>query len=545
MDSTHKVRTTLVFFIFCGLFCIGVINLYTLQIRQHTFFTDLGHQQYYVTQTSYPPRASIFDRNNMPLALNKETLSAFMLPRMVKEKTSLKRFLKKHFPEAHERLIKKPNAQFAYIKRKISAKEKKLIEQNGITDIHFLNEPSRFYPIEAAGILTGITNIDNKGLFGIELQQNELLTGNPTTTVLEKDARSGLFYFSKQKETKGNDGTPVNLTIDGNLQFLVQEELAETAQKFQSTQGAAVVMDPETGDILAMASYPSFNPNDPTIENQEATKSTAITESYEFGSVIKTFCALAALEEGLVTPDEEINCMGTKTAYVDGRKVNTVIPLGIATFTEVMKKSNNIGIAKIAKRLDTKLYDHYVRLGFGTKTGIPFPGEQSGFVMPPERWSKQSIISLSYGYEITNTLLQLARAFSIFANDGYLITPRLLMNQKVPAPQKIYSTETINTMRTILEEATSKQGTGKYAAVHGYTTMGKTSTTNLLDEYGHYDENKNTYGFAGIVEKNGYKRVIACFLKESKRHNLYASTVSAPLFERIAEKTLMHDKILT
>lgn len=545
MDSTRRTRTALVFFIFCSLFGIAALNLYTLQIKQHTFFTDLGHQQYYVTQTSYPPRASILDRNNIPLALNKETLSAFMLPRMAKEKGTLKRFLKKYFPEAHERLDKKPNAQFAYVKRKISAKEKKIIEQNGITDIHFINEPSRFYPIEAAGILTGVTNIDNKGLFGIELQMDKQLTGEPTTTVLEKDARSGHFYFSKQKETKGKDGKPVQLTIDGNLQFLVHETLQEAAHKFQSTQGAAIIMDPENGDILAIASYPSFNPNEPKIEDIEATKNTGITESYEFGSVIKTFCALAALEEGLVTPDEEIDCMNAKTAYVDGRRVNTVLSLGKATFTEIMKKSNNIGIAKVAKRLDTKLYDHYRRLGFGSKTGISFPGEQSGFVMPPERWSKQSIISLSYGYEITNTLLQLARAFSIFANDGHLVTPRLFMHEPSTTPTKIYSTETINTMRQILEEATSKQGTGKYAAVHGYTTMGKTSTTNLLDEHGHYDENKNTYGFAGVVEKGGYKRVIACFLKESKRNNLYASTVSAPLFEKIAEKTLMHDKILT
>ncbi|MFT6765683.1 MAG: cell division protein FtsI (penicillin-binding protein 3) [Alteromonas naphthalenivorans] len=544
MDSTHKARTALVFFLFCSLFCIGIINLYTLQIKQHTFFTDLGHQQYYVTQTSYPPRASILDRNKNPLALNKETLSAFMLPRMIKEKTGFKRFLKKNFPEAHERFIKKPNAQFAYIKRKISHKEKKLIEQSGITDIHFLNEPSRFYPIEAAGLLTGMTNIDNKGLFGIELILNEQLTGKPTTTVLEKDARSGHFYFSKQKETKGIDGAPVELTIDGNLQFLVQEELTQAAQKFGSTQGAAVVMDPETGDILAMASYPSFDPNDPIITSQAATKNTAVTESYEFGSVIKTFCALAALEEGLVTADEEIDCLNTKTAFLDGRQVNTVLSLGVATFTDIIKKSNNIGIAKVAKRLDTKIYDHYRRLGFGTKTNIPFPGEQSGFVMPPERWSKQSIISLSYGYEITNTLLQLARAFSVFANDGHLVTPRLLLSQEITEPQKIYSSESINTMRTILEEATSKQGTGKYAAVHGYTTMGKTSTTNLLED-GQYNEHKNTYGFAGIVEKGGYKRIIACFLKESKRHNLYASTVSAPLFEKIAERTLMHDKILT
>jgi cell division protein FtsI (penicillin-binding protein 3) len=544
MDKTHKIRTAFVFFLFCSLFSIGLLNLYALQIKQHTFFADLGNQQYYFTLTTYPPRASILDRQGIPLALNKETLSAFMLPRMVKEQTGLKRFLKKHFPEGHKRLLKNPKSQFAYIKRKLSAEEQKIIKENDIKDIHLLSEPSRFYPIEASGTLTGITNIDNKGLFGIELEFDKQLTGQPSTTILEKDARSGLFYFSKQTAKEGIAGKPVALTIDGNLQFLVQEELLDAIKRFDSTEGAAIVMNPESGEILAMASYPTFNPNDTTCLNQVSTKNTAVTEIYEFGSVLKTFCALAALEEGLVTPDEEIDCMNTKTAYLDGRRVNTVLTLGKASFTDIMKKSNNIGIAKVAKRLDTKLYDHYRKLGFGTKTNINFPGERGGFVMPPDQWSKQSIISLSYGYEITNTLLQLARAFSVFANDGHLVTPRLLLDQEVPEPQKIYSTESIDAMRQILEETTSKRGTAKYAAVHGYKTLGKTSTTNLLNE-GEYDPHKNMYGFAGIVEKDNYKRVIVCFLKESKRHNIYASTVSAPFFEKIAEKTLMHDKILT
>lgn len=544
MDKTHKIRTTVVFFIFCMLFVAALINLYSLQIKQHTFFVDLGNQQYYCTVTSYAPRANILDRNGTPLALNKETVSAFMMPRMVKDPTTLKQFLVKYFPEAHERFIKKPQAQFAYIKRKLSPAEQDCIKQHGITDIHLLSEPSRFYPVEASSIITGITNVDNKGLFGIELAFNDQLTGKPATTILEKDARSGLFYFSKKTSQEEIAGDPVKLTIDGNLQFLVHEELMEAVNKFGSSEGSAVVLDPENGDILAMASFPTFNPNDTNSFDMVSTKNTAITESYEFGSAIKTFCALAAIEEGVVTPDEQIDCMGAKTAYVEGRKINTTIAQGVVPFTEVIAKSNNIGIAKVAKRLDTKLYDHYCKLGFGTKTNIPFPGEQSGFVMPPERWSKQSIISLSYGYEITNTLLQLARAFSVFANDGRLVTPRLLLSQPVQAAPKIYSTESITAMRKILEETTSKQGTARHAAVHGYTTLGKTSTANLL-RGGEYDPNKNSYGFVGIVEKDGYKRVIACFLKESKEKDLYASTVAAPLFEKIAEKTLMHDKILT
>ena len=542
MQTLHKIRTASLFFIFCLLFGIALVNLYFLQIKQHSFFVDLAKQQYACTVTTFHPRASIIDRNGIPLALNKETTSAFIMPRAIKEKTKLLLFLEEHFPEAAERYKKNPHAHFSYIKRKLSSEEQELLEKSSLIDIHFLHEPSRYYPLESAGSLTGITDIDNKGLFGVELLCNEQLTGTPTTAQIEKDARSGKFYFSKTTQSEGAPGISLALTIDAHLQFLVHEELLTTLEKFQAQEGAALVMDPETGDLLALASYPSFDPNNP-ITFQDTTKNRAITESYEFGSLLKTFCALAALEEHVVEYDEYIDCLNSKSAYVDGRKVNNWEALGVVPFADVIKRSNNIGIAQIAKRLDTALYEHYLRLGFGTKTGVTFPGEQSGFVMPPERWSKQSIISLSYGYEITSTLLQIARAFCIFANDGHLIVPRLIKDKETPEPQKVYSTQSINLMRTILEETTSSQGTGKKAAIHGYTTLGKTSTTNLLKN-GEYDPTKNMYGFAGIIEKGDYKRVIACFVKEAQHQNLYASTVAAPLFEKIAERMLMHDKIL-
>src|SRR3989338_4757891 len=237
MDKAHKIKTSFIFLLFCSLFAGALVNLYILQIRQHIFFVDLGTQQYYCTITTYPPRASILDRYGSPLALNKETLSAFMMPHRIKDQTGLKDFLKKHFPEAHERLLKKPSSQFLYIKRKLSSTEQELIKQYNLKDIHLLSEPNRFYPIEASGIITGITDTDNKGLFGIELAFNDQLAGQPATTILEKDARSGLFYFSKQTKTEQVSGNPVQLTIDGNLQFLVQEELYTAAKRFDSTEG--------------------------------------------------------------------------------------------------------------------------------------------------------------------------------------------------------------------------------------------------------------------------------------------------------------------
>lgn len=543
MNKTAKLRTACIFFLFCSLFCITTIHLYGLQIRQHTFFTDLAQKQYLLTLTTYPPRALIFDRNGIPLALNKESVSAFIMPHKLKNKPALIDFLQIHYPTAVTRLEEKKQSYFMYIKRRLTKEEQQCIKDNNIEDIQFLTEPSRFYPNDAAAPVVGITNIDNEGIFGVELMFNTQLAGLPTTTILEKDARSGLFYFSKQITEEGTEGTPVTLTIDSDLQFLVQEELLKTINTYQAKQGGVVVMDPETGEILAMASYPTFDPNNCQSINIAQTKNIPLTECYEFGSGFKAFFALAVLDEKITTPDELINCHNAKTAYVEGRKVNTVHEAGIITFSEVIQESNNIGVAKIAKRCGPVLYDHYKKMGFDEKTTLEFPGEQPGFIMHPRNWSAQSVISLSYGYEVRTTLLRLATAFCLFVNDGHKIEPRLIATKrKKQEGKKIYRTEPINAMRTILQEA-SQKGTGKYANVKGYLTMGKTSTANLL-ENGQYNKNKNLYGFVGSVEKGSYKRVIACFLKESPRHNLYAATVAAPLFERIAEKMIVHDKAL-
>lgn len=544
LGTTSKIRSACIFFGFFSLFAIALIHLYKLQIKQHTFFAELAHRQYFLTVTSYLPRAVILDRNGLPLALNKESTSAFIMPHTVKDPVVLKTFLTQHFPHALEQWNAKPTAKFLYLKRGLSDQEIDHIKTAQIKDIHLLKEPNRFYPHQASASITGITNIDNKGLFGLEYLYNDSLAGKPAKVVLEKDARSGLFYFGKTIEQEADQGKPLQVSLDAHLQFLVSEELNDAVKMHDAAQAAALVMNPETGEILAIASYPTFDPTHLETLEQEKTKNTAITESYEFGSAFKALCALAALAEDAVTLDEPINCEGAKTAYVAGRKINTVIAGGVMPFLEVITSSNNIGIAKVAMRIDTKLYDHYKKLGFGTKTGIEFPGENKGSVNPPSNWSKHSIISLSYGYEVSSTLVQLARAFSIVSNGGYLVQPTLLKQDpsKKPTGSPIYSKELIEQLRTILQAATSTHATGAKAKVHGYTTLGKTSTANLL-ENGVYNKDKNIYAFVGSVEKGEYKRTIACFIKESHPLHKYASTVAAPLFERIAEKTLIHEKM--
>jgi len=518
--------------------------MYKIQILQHDFYSNVASQQYNVTITQHPPRGNIIDRTGKNyLAMNCDYISAFILPTQMTHTTETHSFLKQHFPSAYKRLQKNSTKHFLFIKRRLSTEEQQLITSSTPHDIFFLSEPGRYYPVSSAGSIVGLTSIDNKGLFGIELIYDHLLTGNPTICHLEKDARSGYYYFKKEMTTVGSTGKSIQLTIDANLQFLTQEIIRNSVEKFNASQGAAIIINPKTGEILAMISYPHFDPNNTHTASAQLCKNSIVSDAYELGSVMKVCVALAALEENVAIPEELIDCKDTTTTYIDGRKINTVKAHGIIPFADVIAFSNNIGIAIVAKRLGNKLYDHYKRLGFGTKTGIEFPGENSGFVNPPEKWSKQSIISLSYGYEISATILQLACAFCTIAT-GYQIKPTLLItNISTPSKQKRYSDLNREIIKNILER-TTLHGTARRAAIKGYRVMTKTGTANMLID-GKYNAEKNLFTCAGIIENNDYQRVIVTFVKQAEQKNMYAATVAVPLFEQIAECMLIHDKIIS
>ncbi|MDR3550116.1 MAG: penicillin-binding transpeptidase domain-containing protein, partial [Candidatus Babeliales bacterium] len=342
-------------------------------------------------------------------------------------------------------------------------------------------------------------------------------------------------------KVQGKPGTPITLTIDSDLQFIVTEELKAIMEQHDAKEGSALIINPKTGEILAMTNIPTFDPNNTDdLVNMEVTKNKIVTEAHELGSVIKACAALAALEDGAVTLDELIDCENKVTTYVDKRRINTVAQsvAGIIPFADVVAKSNNIGIAKVAKRLDTKIYDYYKKLGFGTKTGIPFPSEQKGLLMHPTQWSKQSIISLSYGYEISASLLQLARAFSIIANDGYDVKPKLIMDDAhidYTTSVPLFSLDSTQAIKEIMKK--------RHANVKGYTLMSKTGTANILVN-GKYDVTKNIFTCAGIVQKGDYQRVIVVFINQVAKKNVFAATIAAPLLEKLAKKLMIHDKMI-
>lgn len=546
MNKAYKLRAAFIFFLFCFLYAAIAFNLYRIQIKQNSFFSQLGKQQYDVTVSQFSTRGEIFDRTGkQPLAINNDCLSAFIVPKQLAEPEKTKAFLAQHYPQAYARLVAGKDKHFMYLQRRLKADQLAIITQANLPDIKILKERGRFYPVPAVGTVVGTTDIDNKGICGIELQYNKYLGGVPSVYSLEQEARSGHFYFKKETQKEGEAGKPLTLTIDSDLQFLITEELLETMTKWDAKEGAAIVMDPKTGQIFAMVTAPAFDPNDATHLDLAATKNKVATECYEFGSIAKAFTALAGLEEKLVTIDEKFDCKNSKTAYVGGRRVNTLTPHGILTFSEVIELSNNIGTAMVAIRLGPKLYNHFIKLGFGKKTSLQFPGEQAGFVNPPSRWSKQSVISMSYGYEITCSILQIARAFCLIARDGCPVEPKLILDEASKQEQKtekLYTQASIDLLKGILEK-TTQQGTTKRAGIQGYKIMSKSGTANLLVNK-QYSPSNNIYTCAGIVEKDAYQRVIVAFVREAKKPNAFAATIAAPLFGRIAEKTVIHDKIV-
>lgn len=543
MIQSFKLRSTIIFFMFTILYALVGINLYYIQIKHHEFYKKIARQQYHVTITQIPSRGPIFDRTGKNyLAMNKDYISAFILPNQLTESIKTKKLLKKYFPSALKRFDQNKDKHFMFIKRRLSLAEQEIIAQHKSPDIFLLAEPGRYYPLASASPLIGLTNIDNKGLLGIELIYNHLLAGKPTTCHLEKDARSGYYYFKKKTTVQGDIGQALQLTIDADLQFLIQEAVQQTVNKFNAKEAAVIIINPKNGEIVTMISYPYFDPNNTLKATPDLFKNKIITDAHELGSVMKVCAALAALEEGVVTTDELIDCKNTLTTQIDGRTINTPVAHGVIPFMDVIAFSNNIGIATVAKRLGTKLYDHYKRLGFGVKTGSEFLGENTGFINPPEKWSKQSIISLSYGYEISATILQLASAFCTIAT-GYKVKPTLMFRSHQTNGTKLYSDDALKVIKEILER-TTLHGTARRARIKGYRVMSKTGTANMLID-GKYNPGKNLYSCAGIIEKDDYQRVIVTFVKQAQQKNLFASTVAVPLFEAVAERMLIHDTIIS
>ncbi|HUG42713.1 MAG TPA: penicillin-binding protein [Acidobacteriota bacterium] len=497
-------------------------------------------------------RGDILDRNLEELATSVPAESVFAHPAQVDNPFEAARQLSKlldlSMEEAFQRLSS--DRSFVYLQRKVSPQQGALVRGLGLPGIYTQKESRRVYPNrELAGQVLGFVGMDNDGLGGLEYRFNEQVKGATTRVHLRLDARrNAIDRTPVGKEVEGNI---LVLTLDRTIQHIAEQVLRDTIVSSGAKSGSVVVMDPSDGQVLAMASYPFFNPNNYREFSPDAQRNRPILENYEPGSTFKVVTLSGVLSEDLATLDEVIDCrVGTVRlagkVYKEAKRSFEDL-----TVQEVIAKSSNVGAVKLGIRLgEQRLYEYIRRFGFGERTGIELPGEEAGLLRPPPQWSRISIGALSIGQELAVTPLQMARAASVFASGGYLVDPHIVRQILSPAGDLVRQTtperrrmldEGIAGMMTRAMAYTILEGTGRSAQLNGYSAAGKTGTAQKIVD-GRYSTSRYVASFVGFAPVHDPDLVAVVVIDEPKGV-YFGGHVAGPAFREIMERSLIHLKV--
>ncbi|MDP8230554.1 MAG: penicillin-binding transpeptidase domain-containing protein [Candidatus Gorgyraea atricola] len=530
-------------------------RLFCVQLGAAKPLSKIASSQYKTFSCILPKRGIIYDRNLKELAGSINLNSIFIDPLMVEDKGSAAADLAEALDIDADKLLNKLNNQkrFVWAARKVSPDEEMAVRRLSIKGVGFVKEPQRVYPnASLASHIIGFVGVDDDGLEGIELKFDKFLKGTVGWRYSIRDAKKREVPGYEYREIPPADGNDVVLTIDSIVQAFAEREL-DNAFKERNAQGAMiVVMDPYTGDILALANRPTYDPNKIQEYPVEARRNRAICDFFEPGSSFKIVTASAVLAEGVVKPEDEFFCENgefkwSRHIYHDHK------PHGWLAFKDVIKYSSNIGTMKSAIKLeDKRLYRYIKRFGFGKKTGIDLPGEVEGIIRHPRQWSKLSLCSISMGQELTVSALQLACAISTLANGGYYVKPRIVSRVQDKAggaiekfePKKMHrviSEKTASELREILRGVV-EDGTGRRAEVDGYFPAGKTGTAQKIEPDGTYSHRKFTASFIGFLPFDKPRFALVVIMDEP-RPAYYGGTVCAPVFQKVAGELMRYYKI--
>ena len=532
-------------------------RLVYLQTSQHETLSARARAQQQNAVEISPARGVIFDRSGRELARSINIDSFFAVPGEIADvdymAVKLVSIVGGDASALAVRLKKAKEARrkFAWVARKLDDERGAAIKALNLKGIYALSESKRRYPNGSlASHILGFVGLDEKGLAGVEQFQNISLTGKAGEASVEDDAR-GESYESV--EVAPRDGQSVMLTIDQTVQYRTEKVLAAAVESSRARSGTAVVLDPRTGEILALANVPTFDPNGASKIAAEARTNQALQNIYEPGSTFKIVAYAAAIEERLARPDDRIDCqMGS--INVAGRTVRDHSPFGTLTLTEALAKSSNVAAIKLGLRVgDERMYDYIKRFGFGARTGVELPGETVGLLRPVKRWQPTSMGSIAIGQEIGVTPVQIAAAFGALANDGVHIRPHLIREVRdadgtpikriEPERRRIISAETARTVRHMLESVTLK-GTAKAAQLDGYTAAGKTGTAQKIDpQTKAYSRTKHVASFVGFAPVENPSVVIAVVIDEPAGA-YHGGQVAAPVFRQIAEDVLPYLNVM-
>jgi cell division protein FtsI (penicillin-binding protein 3) len=528
------------------------IRLVHLQVLGREFFEQQGTRQSERTLNLDPRRGPILDRAGRPLAVSVDAESLYAVPQDVVDAPAtaqaLARALSLDAAGRRELLgrLQHRSRAFVWIQRKVDPTTARRVREAQLEGIGFLTEHRRYYPQrELAAHVLGYVGLDNEGMSGIEHALEKEIRGRAAKVVVHTDARRRPVA---QTERPSTDGAAVTLTIDEAIQHIAERELDRSMAETQAQAGSVVVVEPFSGELLAMAGRPAFNPNRYNAYPSSRWRNRAVSDAFEPGSIFKIVTAAAGIQENVVTPGELIDC-GNGRIEIAGTVINDHAVFDRLTFTQTVARSSDIGMIRVAQRLGRENLARYVRdFGFGAPTGIDLPGESAGLVRPTARWSALSLPSLSFGQEIGVTALQITIATAAVANGGYLMKPlvvkrvedsagRLIRETRPLVVRRVLEPATVDTLTTILQEVVIS-GTGQRAAVPGYVVAGKSGTAQKVDATGRYSMVDHVASFVGWAPAARPALVVLASLDTPRGPNNQGGDVAAPLFARVAEGAL-------
>ncbi|MDX1593622.1 MAG: penicillin-binding protein 2 [Gammaproteobacteria bacterium] len=523
-----------------GVLLVGLAALvwraFELQLEDREFLRGQGEARHLRVVSVPAHRGMITDRHGEPLAISTPVDSVWANPRELS-------VVRDRLPELAGRLgfttdalqqllAGRGDREFVYLRRHVAPDLAREVMALDLPGVALQREYRRYYPAgEVAGHVIGFTNIDDVGQEGIELAYDEHLRAEPGSKQVIKD-RLGHVVDEVGRLREPRPGHDLRLSLDRRIQYLAYRELKAAVQKHQARSATAVVLDARTGEVLAMVNQPSFNPNNRRLLQGDKYRNRAVTDVFEPGSTLKPFTIAAALDSGRYRPGTPIDT--TPGWYQVGRlTVRDHRDYGLIDVARVITKSSNVGASKIALDLPAeRLWKVLDGAGFGASTGVGYPGESPGLLTSPRRWGEVEVATLSYGYGVSVTALQLAQAYAMLANGGMRVTPTLLAREELPAGERVLPRRVVDDLLQMMETVVSPVGTAQRAAVTGYRVAGKTGTVKKSIAGGYADD-RYVALFAGLAPATRPRLVTVVVVDEPRGEDYYGGLVAAPAFARI------------
>ncbi len=527
-------------------------KLFFLQIQQRDRLAERATKQYQRRLPIVSRRGTIYDRAGRELAVSLKVPSVFAQPAAVEDPAETAKALAPILEQPARDILARLTADkpFVWMQRQMDPAKGEAITDLNLKGIGLYPESRRYYPRqELAAHVLGMMGVDDRGLEGLEDQYDDLLGGQPQFVAAQQDALGRVIFRQEEPERRAPVFDLI-LTIDEVIQYIAERELQRAVERSRAKAGTAIVMDPWTGEILALANQPTYDPNNYQKSGAAARRDRAVTDAFEPGSVFKVILAAGGLEEGVIRPGDRF--FGENGAIeVSGVTIRDHEKHGWLTVREILTQSSNVGAIKIGQKLGKSLYYHYISsFGFGSLTGLDLPGETPGLMRRPKSWSALSLSVLSMGQEISVTPVQIATAFSAVANGGNLVRPHVVHALKAQdgslsrevdpgVIRRVISAETAQTLLEMLRGVV-EDGTGKEAALEEYTVAGKTGTAQKMDPAtGRYSHQKIVASFVGAVPAESPRLVILVLIDEPEALR-WGGSIAAPTFREIARDALQY-----